>query len=120
MRPTQKTLVAFFIDFVDKLTRNPSPFHVWAAAINWSETILEKTSLVAHVSDRESECLILLDTFHAEVEPSTIVASLIRYTIRWDPHVKQIMLWLTTGLHVSRIKLAAERDDLFIAYFCLI
>ena len=53
------------------------PLHaVWTDSVDWSQAHLIELALLRHTLHVELECLAILNSFNAEIEPGVIVASL--------------------------------------------
>ena len=62
-------------------------------SIHWPQAHLVQLALCCHSFDREGQCVILLNAFHTEVKPRSVMAySTIRHAITWHPAVE--IFWI--------------------------
>ena len=89
------------------------PFHwIWRHSENGTQTHFVQLTLLGHALYRESECVILLDSSHAEIEPSSVVANCcVRHPVTGKPAVKVLGIVLSRIAlrQISRVKFT--RDD---------
>ena len=93
----------------------PLPLHgVWRDPVDGSQTHLVKFALCGHSSDVKCERLAVLDTLHAEIEPSVKVALvLVREPIPTHPASEcvygAVLCWVALA-QVARVKLGGDND----------